>query len=56
MTEQSASVYAARLEIDCPEQHDKVTTFFRVALVIPIGIIFGVLTAGVTQTGLVLRR
>jgi Domain of unknown function (DUF4389) len=51
MTEQlPASVYAARLEIDYPEQHDRVTTFFRVFMVIPIAIVIGVLTSGVTQT------
>ena len=31
MTAQSAaSGYPARLEVDYPEQHDRVTTFFRV--------------------------
>jgi hypothetical protein len=51
MTEQlPASVYAARLEVDYPDQHDRVTTLFRVFLIIPIGIVIGVLTAGVTQT------
>jgi len=50
MTVQAASVYPARLEVDYPEQHDRVTTLFRVVLVIPIGIILAVLTAGATQT------
>jgi Domain of unknown function (DUF4389) len=51
MTEQlPGSVYPARLEIDYPEQHDRVTTLFRVFLVIPIAILIGVLTAGATQT------
>jgi hypothetical protein len=51
MTEQlPASVYPARLEIDYPDQHDRVTTLFRVFLVIPIAIVIGVLTAGATQT------
>jgi len=42
--------YPARLEVDYPEQHDRVTTLFRVFLVIPIAIVSGVLTAGATQT------
>jgi hypothetical protein len=51
MTEQlPASVYPARLEVDYPEQHDRVTTLFRVFMIIPIGIVIGVLTAGATQT------
>jgi hypothetical protein len=51
MTEQSASsVYPARLEVDYPELHDRVTTLFRVVLVIPIAILIGVLTSGATQT------
>jgi len=51
MTEQlPASVYPARLEIDYPEQHDRVTTLFRVFLIIPIAIVIGVLTTGATQT------
>ena len=51
MTEQlPASVYPARLEVDYPEQHDRVTTLFRVFLIIPIGILIGVLTAGASQT------
>jgi len=51
MTEQlPALVYPARLEIDYPDQHDRVTTLFRVFLVIPIAIVIGILTAGATQT------
>ena len=46
----AASVYPARLEVDYPEQHDRVTTLFRVFLFIPIAIVSGVLTAGATQT------
>jgi len=44
------TVYPARLEIDYVDRHNRVTTFFRVVLIIPIAIIIGVLTAGVTQT------
>jgi len=43
-------VYPARLAVDYPEQHNRVTTFFRVVLVIPIAIVIGVLTAGATRT------
>jgi len=51
MTVQSAaSVYPARLEVDYPEQHDRVTTLFRVVLIIPIGIVISVLTAGANRT------
>jgi len=51
MTEQlPVSVYPARLEIDYPDQHDRVTTLFRVFLVIPIAIVIGALTTGATET------
>ena len=40
-----APEYAARLTVDYPELHDRVTTFFRVFMVIPIAIVIGVLTA-----------
>jgi hypothetical protein len=43
-------VYPARLQVDDVEQHNRVTTFFRVFLVIPIAIVYGVLTAGATKT------
>ena len=46
----TASVYPARLQVDYPEQHNRVTTLFRVFLVIPIAIVLGVLTAGATET------
>jgi len=45
----AASTYPARLEVDYTDQHDRVTTFFRLITVIPIGIVLGVLTAGATQ-------
>lgn len=41
--------YAARLDVDHPEQLDRVTTFFRLIWVIPIGIILGLLTASGEQ-------
>jgi len=51
MTVESVSAaYPARLEVDYPEQHNRVTTLFRVILIIPIGIVLAVLTAGATRT------
>ena len=52
--------YAARLEVDYPERLDRLTTFFRLILIIPIGIILGLLTASggtrvVTETGETIR-
>jgi hypothetical protein len=41
----SPEAYAARLEIDYPDHLDRVTTFFRLVWVIPIGII-AILLAG----------
>ncbi len=55
--------YAARLEIDYPQQLDRLTTFFRLVWIIPIAIILGLLSgAGQTttvvlnETGEVVRR
>ncbi len=45
-----AALYPARLEIDYPDQHDRMTTFFRIILAVPIVIVSSVLTAGATQT------
>ncbi len=42
--------YPARLEVDRSERHDRVRTLLRVVLVIPIGIVYAVLTAGSTRT------
>ncbi len=54
MSEQSSpavpAAYPARLEIDYSVQYDRVKTLFRLVLIIPIAILYGVLTAGVTQT------
>ena len=49
-TPSTPPVYAARLAVDYPHEHNRVTTLFRIVLVIPIAIIYGVLTAGVTRT------
>jgi hypothetical protein len=43
-------VYPARLEVAYADQLNRVTTLFRIVLIIPIAIIYGVLTAGATQT------
>lgn len=52
--------YAARLQIDYPERLDRVTTCFRLLWIIPIGIVFALLTASggtrvVTETGETVR-
>ena len=43
-------VYPARLEVDYPDQHNRVTTLFRLLMAIPIVIVIGALTAGATRT------
>jgi hypothetical protein len=45
-----AGPYAARLNIDYPEQSDRVTTFFRLIWIIPILVILSLLTAGGSET------
>jgi hypothetical protein len=54
MGAQSASsvptAYPARLQVDYSAQYNRVTTLFRIVLIIPIAIVYGVLTAGETQT------
>lgn len=42
--------YAARLDVDYSDQLDRVTTAFRIVLIIPIAIVYAVLTAGETRT------
>jgi hypothetical protein len=42
--------YAARLNVDYPEQLDRLSTFFRLIWVIPIAIVLGLLTASGNQT------
>lgn len=42
--------YPARLTIDRPEQLNRVTTAFRIILVIPIAIVIGILTSSGTAT------
>ena len=57
--------YAARLEIDYPQQLDRLSTFFRLFLLIPIGIILALVsgtgetvtnTVFLDQAGNVIRR
>jgi hypothetical protein len=46
--------YAARLQIDYPEKLDRLTTFFRLIWIIPIAIIFGLISGtGETVTNTV---
>ena len=45
-----AASYAARLNIDYPERLDRMTTLFRMIWVIPITILFGLVTAAASQT------
>jgi hypothetical protein len=42
--------YAARLDVDYPEQLDRLTTFLRLIWVIPIAIIYSLLTATGNET------
>ena len=49
-TPSAPPVYAARLDVAYTEQHNRVTTLFRIVLIIPILIVYGVLTAGATET------
>ena len=49
-TRSAAASYPARLEVDYAPTYNRVTTIFRLVLVIPIAIVLGVLTAGATTT------
>ena len=42
--------YAARLNVDYPEQLDRLSTFFRLIWIIPIAFVLGLLTASGNQT------
>ena len=42
--------YAARLEVDYPEKLDRLSTFFRLLWIIPIGIVYSVLSSSATWT------
>ena len=63
--ESKSAPYAARLEIDYPEKLDRLTSFFRLIWIIPIGIILGLISAAgqtvnntvtVNQAGEVISR
>lgn len=45
----SPNQYAARLSIDYPEKLDRLTTFFRIFMIIPIAIIFGLIAGAGEQ-------
>jgi hypothetical protein len=49
-TEPVTPTFPARLQVDYPDRLDRVTTLFRLILVIPIGVILAVLTSGATRT------
>jgi hypothetical protein len=54
VTSNQSGQYAARLDIDFPEQLDRMTTFFRILWIIPIVIILGLVSgAGETVTNTV---
>jgi hypothetical protein len=42
--------YAARLEVDYPEKLDRFTTFFRILWIIPIAIVFSILSTSSEST------
>jgi Domain of unknown function (DUF4389) len=49
-TPSTPTAYPARLEVDYTAEHNRLTTLFRLVLVIPIAIVYGALTAGATST------
>ena len=49
-TPSAPTAYPARLDVDYTVERNRVTTAFRLVLVIPIAIVYGVLTAGATTT------
>ncbi len=56
-----APLYRARLDVDYPEELDRVTSFFRIIWIIPIAIIWGLVNAAeswtvVTETGQTITR
>ncbi len=52
---ENPSEYPARLQIDYPETLDRLTTFFRIIWIIPIGIILGLISnAGETVTNTII--
>lgn len=49
-TPSAPTAYPARLEVDYTVEHNRVTTLFRLVLVVPIAIVYGALTAGASDT------
>ena len=47
--------YAVRFEVDYPEELDRFTTFFRLLWIIPIAIVFGIISATATQSWTVIE-
>lgn len=45
-----APAYAARLDIDYPDELDRFTTFFRILWIIPIAVILSLISAMVSET------
>ena len=50
VAESAPAAYPVRLEVDYPTEHNRVTTFFRIFLVIPIAIVIMILSSGATRT------
>ncbi|MGI9613068.1 MAG: DUF4389 domain-containing protein, partial [Acidimicrobiales bacterium] len=50
MVSAQADAYPARLEVDYPEELNRLTTAFRIILVIPIAIVLGILSANGSST------
>ncbi|MGA8046921.1 MAG: DUF4389 domain-containing protein [Dermatophilaceae bacterium] len=46
----SQQTYPARLEIDYPDRLDRVSTLFRIVLIIPIAIVLSLISAAATST------
>ena len=46
LAESTPTAYPARLDVDYSTEHNRVTSFFRIILVIPIAIVIGILTSG----------
>ena len=54
MPKKSSKAYAARLEIDYPERLNRLTTFFRPILIIPIAVIANLLSSGLSFATLIM--
>ena len=54
MPKKSSKAYAARLEIDYPDSLNRLTTIFRLILIIPIAVIANLLSSGLSFATLVM--